>query len=93
MANLSNIILPDETSLTLKDNSQTRSDHRHYEEDIVPILHKTYESTSYYATAANQAESTWYFMSIKPDSWYKPWRVKFKIHSFCPNYSSYESIT
>ena len=93
MADLSKLILTDNTTVTLKDNSQVNSDHRHYDKDIVPLVHKKYESTSYYATAANQAESTWYFMSVKPDDWYKPWRVKFKVHSYCPAYSSYHSYT
>ena len=46
-----------------------------------PLIHKKYESTSYYATSAGSGEaSSWYFMSVKPDSWYKPWKVKFKVH-------------
>ena len=93
MANLSNIILPDATSVILKDNSQSKSDHRHYSSDVVPIVHKLYESTSYYATAANQGASTWYVASVKPDSWYLPWKIRFKFHTYCPNYPAYESVT
>ena len=41
-----------------------------YSDHVYPFLTKTYASTSYYATAANQAKSTFYFMSVKPDTWY-----------------------
>ena len=94
MADLSKITLPDNTQVTLRDKSQERSDHRHFESDIVPLIHKKYESTSYYATTSGSWEtSTWYFASIKPDSWYLPWKVKFKIHTYCPNYATHESLT
>ena len=82
MADLSKITLPDNTQVTLRDKSQERSDHRHYESDIVPLIHKKYESTSYYATTNNWAEGSWYFMSIIPEDWNKPWRVKFKLYSY-----------
>jgi hypothetical protein len=93
MSNLSHLTLPNNTTVDIKDNTQARSDHRHYESDIVPLVHKTYASTSYYSTNDSYDNSTWYFMSVKPDEWYKPWRVKFKVHSFCPSYSSYHSYT
>lgn len=93
MADLSKITLPNASTVTLKDNSQAHSDHRHYGSDIVPLVHKLYESTSYYATSATQEDATWYFLAVKPDSWYLPWRLDFKVHSYCPNYPSYESIT
>ena len=93
MADLSNIILPDNTELTLKDNSQEHSAHNHYDSDIVPLIHKKYESTSYYATTNSWADGSWYFMSVVPNDWYTPWRVKFKIHSYAPNYSSYHAYT
>jgi hypothetical protein len=93
MADLSKIILPNNTTVTLKDNSQARSDHRHYESDLIPLVHKTYASTSYYATNSSWDNSTWYFMSVKPNSWYTPWKVRFKVHSFCPAYANVDSIT
>lgn len=93
MSNLSHLTLPNNTTVDIKDNTQARSDHRHYESDIVPLVHKTYASTSYYATSGSHAESTWYFMSVKPDSWYKPWRINFKIRSFCPSYTNVDSYT
>lgn len=61
--------------------------------DIQPLIHKTYASTSYYASANNWEGATWYFMSIKPDNWYKPFKVKLKIHSYCPSYATHESYT
>jgi len=89
MANLDQLGLPDGSTYNFKDNTQERSDHRHYDSDSVPLISKKYESTSYYATTASSYEaSTWYFMSVRPDDWYKPWRVKFKTHSYCPKESS-----
>jgi len=38
--------------------------------DLIPAISKTYESISYYATANSWDETNWYFMSVKPDSWY-----------------------
>ena len=93
MADLSKLILTDNTTVILKDNSQVNSDHRHYGKDMVPLVHKVYESTSYYGTANDWENTSWYFMSVKPDDWYKPWRVKFKVHSFCPNSAGYQSYT
>lgn len=94
MANISKIKIPgDNTEYIIKDNSQTYSNHRHYDSDIVPLVHKVYESTSYYGTTNDWANTSWYFMSVKPDEWYKPWRVKLKVHTYCPAYSSYHSYT
>ena len=62
--------------------------------DLTPAISKVYESTDYYATSASSYEtSTWYFMSIKPDEWYKAWTVRFKIHSYCPSYLNVNSTT
>ena len=94
MANISKVKIPDDdTQYIIKDNSQERSNHRHYGSDMIPLVHKKYESTSYYATANDYANASWYFMSVKPDEWYKPWRVKLKVHTYCPSYASYESYT
>ena len=93
MSNLSKITLPTNDTVNLKDNSQGRSDHQHYDSDLVPLVHKVYESTSYYATAADYENSSWYFMSVRPDNWSKTWRVKLKFYSYCPSYSSYQSLT
>ena len=65
-----------------------------YYSDIKPAIKKTYASTSYYATAAgDNAKSAFYFMNVRPNSWNQPWTVKFKVHSFCPNYPAYQSTT
>ena len=93
MANIKQLKLPDNTTYDLKDESGSLSSHWHHDEDLKPLISKTYASTSYYATANDWANATWYFMSIKPDSWYKPFRVKLKVHSFCPSYSTHESYT
>ena len=62
--------------------------------DLTPVEHKVYESTAYYATSSSSWEtSTWYFMSVKPDAWYKPWTVRFKVHTFEPSYSYADSIS
>ena len=61
--------------------------------DIKPTIKKTYASTSYYATENSDADCCYYFMSVKPDSWYRPWRVKFKVHTFCPAYPAGDSVT
>lgn len=76
----------------LEDNTETRSDHRHYEDDLVPIYSKTYTS-GYYATAADQETSTFYWMSIRPDDWNKPWKVHFKTYTWVPGQSAYHSLT
>ena len=60
---------------------------------IIPIIKKTWASNSYYATAASQVASTWFFISVKPDSWYKPWRVRFKIRTYCPGHTNCDSVT
>jgi len=62
--------------------------------DVKPILQKTYSSTSFYASTSNDsATATFFFVSIKPDAWYKPWTIKFKIHSYCPAYTNVDSVT
>jgi hypothetical protein len=67
--------------------------HNHNFTTIKPTQSKVYTGTSYYATAANDAESAWYFFSVKPDAWYKPWKIIFKVRSFCPSYTTVDSIT
>jgi len=63
-------------------------------QELVPISSKTYESTTYYGTANNDAGCTFYFLSVKPDSWYKPWTVKFKVRTTIPSKgANYDSVT
>lgn len=84
MANvISSIKLPNEDTYEFKVFSN----------NIAPILTKKYESTSYYATAANQNDSTWYFMSVRPQTYHKVWRIKIKVHTYVPSYPNENSIT
>lgn len=74
---------------TVQDNS-----HNHNSTTITPIVTKTYANTSYYATTSGSWDtSSWYFISVKPDSWYKPWTIKFKVHSYCPSYTNIDSVS
>ena len=68
-------------------------DFKVFSNNVAPIEKKIYESTSYYASAANQNESTWYFMSVRPQTYNKVWRVSFKIHTYVPSYPNENSIT
>lgn len=61
--------------------------------NLVPAITKTYASTSYYSTNDSWDNSSWYFMSAKPDSWYKTWKVKFKVRSYCPSYTNEDSTS
>lgn len=84
MANvISSIKLPNEDTYNFKVFSN----------NIAPIEKKIYTGTSYYASAANQNNSTWYFMSVKPETWNKVWRVGFKLHTYVPSYPNENSIT
>lgn len=83
MAELSKITLPNGQQYDLKV----------YTDHIKPYIHKEYTGTNYYATAANQLQSTWYFMSVKPQTWNKVWRISFKLHTWCPSYPAQNSIT
>ena len=94
MANISAIKLPGGTTYNIKDNSGEKSVHNHELASIVPITSKTYTSSSYYATSSGSWEAaSWYFMSVKPDTWDKPWKIRIRVHSFCPGYSNVESYT
>lgn len=62
--------------------------------DIKPLVTKHYDSTSFYATTSgDSATATFFFMSVKPNSWDIPWRVRFKAHTTCHSYSDRQSIT
>ena len=78
------------TALTPKGTFESFA--QHYG-DLTPLVTKTYASTSYYASSNSWSQATWYFMSIKPDLWLKPWKIKIKVHTFCPAYSNMESYT
>ncbi len=61
--------------------------------DVIPSILKTYTNTAFYSTNDSWDNSTWYFMSAKPDAWRRPWRVRFKIRSFCPAYTNGDSVS
>ena len=83
MATISAIKLPNNDTYNFKVFSN----------NVAPITKKIYTSTSYYATAANQNDSTWYFMSVKPDTWNKVWRISFKLYTYAPSYPNENTIT
>lgn len=83
MATISAIKLPNNDTYNFKVFSN----------NIAPIEKKVYESTSYYAIATNQNDSTWYFMSVRPDAWNTVWRIQFKLHTYVPSYPNENSIT
>lgn len=83
MAEISKITLPNGDDYDLKV----------YTNHISPYQKKIYTGTDYYATAATNNDATWFFMSVRPDHWNKVWRVSFKLHTYCPNYPTYNSIT
>lgn len=60
--------------------------------DLEPTIHKEYASTSQYGTNSD-ATCSFYMMSVRPDAWATPWRISFKIHSYCPAYPDRNSIT
>lgn len=61
--------------------------------DKLKTIVKTYSSPSYYGTGDNWTSTTWYFMYVKPDEWYKPCRVRFKVETSCAANAGYRSYT
>ena len=64
-----------------------------YRNDIKPLVSKTYTNTSFYGSDNSNANCSFYFMSVKPDAWVKPWTIRFKIRSYCPSNTNGDSIT
>ena len=95
MSDISKILLPSETTpYNIKDNSGEKSEHLHTRMQLQPVASKKYESTSFYAsTASNNDVGSWFFLSVRPDTWDGQWKVKFKVHTFLPTHASYESTT
>lgn len=77
MANISSIKLPNGNTYNLK----VYSDH------IAPIINKTY--TDVIGTANSWAGATFFFGSIKPDSWDGLWEIKYKIKVYVPGKDLY----
>lgn len=60
--------------------------------NIIPTMQKTYTG-NYYGTGDNYDSTSFFFISLKPDTWYKPWKIKFKIRSYCPAHTECDSVT
>ena len=60
--------------------------------NVIPTIQKTYTG-NYYGTGDNYDSTSFFFISLKPDTWYKPWKIKFKIRSYCPAHTECESVT
>lgn len=91
MANISKIKLPNSTIYNIKDNTEERSDHRHYRTDLLPLESKTY--TGVIGTANNWAGATFFFGSIKPTTWYAIWKIKFNIHIYVPGKDTFHQTS
>ena len=63
----------------IKRNSSTPIELRVLANNIEPIASKTYSGII--ATANNFASATFYFATIRPTTWYKVWRVKYRIQA------------
>ena len=61
--------------------------------DIKPIISKVYAPSNSYGTADSDATCCFFFMSIKPDSWYKSWQVRFKVRTVCDSYANGDSTS
>ena len=64
---------------------------------IKPTIIKEWNSTSFYGANITGQDvhdlSTFWMLSVKPDSWYEPWMVRFKITTTCPAAANYYSVT
>ena len=54
---------------------------------IVPFMSKTY--TDVIGTANSWSGATFFYGSIKPDSWNNVWRIKYRIKVYVPNHTDY----
>lgn len=61
--------------------------------DIKPLTSKTYAPAASYGSSDANETCTFFFMSVKPETWYKPWQVRFKIRTVCDSYANVDSIT
>jgi hypothetical protein len=55
--------------------------------EIQPVKSKTYSGI--YGSENNFANATFYFASLKPDSWTTTWHVKYRIYATIPNQTNY----
>lgn len=60
---------------------------------IIPTIKKTYTDSNFYGTTDSEVTCCKFFISVKPDGWYKPWQIRFKVRSYCPGYTNVDSVT
>lgn len=63
----------------IKRDSTTNVEIDVYSTNIQPIASKTYSGII--ATANNFASATFYFATIRPTTWYKVWKIKYRIQA------------
>lgn len=68
--------MADISKIKLPDNSEY--DFSVYTDHIKPMMSKTY--TGVIGTAANWADSTFFFAKVKPSDYYAVWRVHYKVY-------------
>ena len=61
--------------------------------DIKPTISKTYAPANSYGTTDAEATCCFFFMSVKPDSWYKGWQIRFKLRTVADSYANVDSTT
>ena len=59
--------------------------------DISPIASKTY--TGLYGSANDAANASFYFMSVKPNTYYVMWKIRYRIHCWVPGKNYYDSYS
>ena len=58
-------------------------------DDVDPICSKTY--TGLYGSANDAAGASFYFMTVKPTTYYTMWKIRYRIHCWVPNQNTYDS--
>ena len=61
--------------------------------DIQPTVSKTYAPAKSYGETDAEATCCFFFLSVKPDSWYKGWQVRFKVRTVADSYANVDSTT
>lgn len=54
---------------------------------------QTKEYSGIYGSADDQEGASFYFASVRPDNWYKMWRVKYKVYATVPNQNNYHTYS
>lgn len=58
-----------------------------------PIISKIYSGNDLYSSGNSDIGSSFFFISVKPDSWYAPWQIKFRLKTTCAAAVNYQSVT